>query len=102
MGEVFADLCRAACCPDGCTYGDPPPEWCIADVDGKRRVSAVLRRQRVPSEDMKRLVLERAGLDPDAQERDVLDTITVQGCARTIEDFTALIDHLIAEGERRG
>ena len=57
--DLFADLCRAACCPDGCMLAPGP---CRAIFRRTRNVLALLRR--LPRHDW--------------------------------------LDHLIAEGERRG
>lgn len=47
---MFADLCRAACCPGGRKGKCPTPEFCDARLSAPT-VLAILRLLRAPSEE---------------------------------------------------
>ena len=92
MGDdLFADLCKAACCPDGHCVAEP----CVAGSWGKHTLFTVLRRLRAPSEGMVKAAA-RLDLDPGSN---VLHSYPKSVRAAV---WAAMIDHLIAEGERRG
>ena len=89
MGDLFEDLCRAACCEGQECH------WTVANcgfaAEWRPAILAILRRLRVPSEGM------------------VLAMIAAADCCQNIggqcnpdDCLRGAIDHLIAEGERHG
>ena len=92
--DLFSDLCRAACCPDGCLA--QRAEGCLGTLYYKPSILAILRRLRVPDEAM-----VNRGADPllIANDREY-SRETYQDDAAAV--WAAMLDHLIAEGERRG
>ena len=93
--DIFTDLCRAACCgDDGCELLDQGK--CTAVANFTNTVLPILRRLRVPSEGM---VAHGEGF----MDMMAAGDNSLEGRRQEFRTgFQAAIDHLIAEGERRG